>query len=278
MNKILVTTATVIALFISVQVSFAAQISVAPSHKTVLKGENFSVNISVDPEESEVFGAQYVLHFNNTLLNATDQKRGPFLSQDGANTNVHSNEINNTIGQTRYGKTRMYVDHGITTQGVLATVSFTAMEPGMCSLNLTKVKLTKPDTQPIPDVLVNNGTCEIEAVEQTSTQTPTSGGDDDGNGGASETSTPTPSPGATPTKTSVTSPDSTITPASTPTQISTVAPSPSLSPVVTSSPTPTATMLPSEENNRLPGFEAAFAVIGLLAISYLILKREGMKK
>ncbi|RLJ06792.1 MAG: hypothetical protein DRP16_04630 [Candidatus Aenigmatarchaeota archaeon] len=136
-------------------------VSIEPSYQKVLQGQNFSVNITVDPAGAEVMGAQYTLYFNNTLLNATKQDKCPFLSQDGASTNIFANKINNTLGMTEYGEARIGVDYGVTSPGVLATITFRAMEPGICSLNLPNVKLSDPSAQPIPGVMVNNGSVEI---------------------------------------------------------------------------------------------------------------------
>ena len=271
MNKVLVTTTAVIAMFIFVQPGFAAQISVVPSNQTVSKGENFTVNISVDPEGSEVFGASYHLHFNNMVLNATDQTNGPFLSQDGADTNVAPNEISNTIGVIKYGEVRTGVTYGVTNHSILATITFKATESGTSSLKLSEVKLSGPFAQPIPYVL--NGTCDVEIIEQTST----SGGEDDGNGGASVTPTKTPTPTLTPTPTPAQTPGLTPTPTPTITPVPSLSPSPS--PTGVASPKVSPTPTPSSEGKReLPGFEAAFAIIGLLAVAYLISKRMEEKK
>jgi hypothetical protein len=141
--------------------SAAPIISVDPPYLNVLQGENFTVNITVDPAGVAVMGGQYELHFNNTLLNATKQIQGTFLSQDGASTNVFVNKINNTIGQIEYGETRVGVDYGVTNPGILATITFRALAAGTSSLNLSKVKLSDPVAQPITGVLVTNGTVEI---------------------------------------------------------------------------------------------------------------------
>ena len=138
----------------------ALVISVEPSYITVSPGDEFTVNITVDPAGTEVMGAQYWLLFDNILLQGLSQKNGTFLRQDGANTNVYSNETNNTIGRVRYGETRMGVNYGVTSPGTLATITFKAMEQGVSSLNLSKVKLTGPDAQIISNVTVNNGTVE----------------------------------------------------------------------------------------------------------------------
>jgi len=69
-----------------------------------------------------------------------------------------------------------------------------------------------------------------------------------------------------------------VTPALTQTSKQTPNPpqSPSLSPTIITSPAPSASkpLPPSEENKRLPGFEATFAVIGLLAITSFVSKRR----
>jgi len=150
------TTVAIAVLCLLAQPALAAPVvSVEPSYISVLQGENFTVNITVDPGGTdEVMAAQYNLYFNNSLLNATKQEKGPFLSQDGASTSIFTNVINNTLGMTKYGESRTGVDYGVTTPGVLTTISFRAVEPGICSLNLSNVKLSDPLAQPILGVLV----------------------------------------------------------------------------------------------------------------------------
>ena len=124
--------------------SHAAQVSVEPSYMDVSKGENFTVDIYVDPDGSEVYAAQYHLYFNNTMLNATLQTKGPFL---GESTYVLKNEINNTIGKIRYGEVRTEVSYGVFTPGILATITFQtiAEEDGISELRLENVKLSDPN-------------------------------------------------------------------------------------------------------------------------------------
>ena len=274
MIKILVTTAAVI--IVSVQTGFAAQISVMPSLQTVSKGDNFTVNITIDPEGSEVFGAQYELQFDNSLLSVTSQAKGPFF---GGDASVLKNELNNTMGWVKYGETRTK-QPAVSNQGILATITFTAIESGTCSLNLSEVKLSDPNAQPISDVSVNNGTCEIEAIqEQTPASTPTpapthisnSGSGGSGNGGASVTPTPTPTPTSSPARTQTPglTPEPTATPAKTPVTI--LSPDSAITSVVTSSPTPVSTPAASEEERKLPGFEAMATLITLLML-YTVFK------
>jgi hypothetical protein len=144
----------------------AAQMSVVPAYLEVSTGENFTVNITVNNTGSETWGAQYLLHFNNTLLNATGQTKGPFLSQDGATTNVYSNEINNTVGIIKYSESRQSPSTtGVTEPGVLATITFQAIaeEDGVSELRLDKAKLTEINPLVVIYPNTSNGTVSVRA-------------------------------------------------------------------------------------------------------------------
>jgi hypothetical protein len=143
----------------------APVISVEPSHQNVLQGDFFTVNITVDPAGDAVMGAQYDLYFNNMLLNATDQVSGTFLSHDGASTMIITNEINNTLGLVGYGEMRMGVENGVLDPGVLATITFKALEPGTANLTLTNIIISDPLGARIPGVLVNDGTVKINGTQ-----------------------------------------------------------------------------------------------------------------
>ena len=115
----------------------AAQISVEPVYQEVFQGGNVTINITVYPEENEVYGASYTLRFNNMLLYATSQAKGPFLTQDGASSNIYKDEIDNTIGEIIYAETRS-ATAGVTDPGVLTTITFQAIgEGGVGSLNMS---------------------------------------------------------------------------------------------------------------------------------------------
>lgn len=101
--------------------------------------------------------------------------------------------------------------------------------------------------------------------------TPTPGNGNGGNGGnGGGTTTPTPTPTATATVTPG------ETPTTSPTSGATATPtwSPTASPGTTE--TPTATESPTKEP-LIPGFEAVFAIAGLLAVAYLVMRRRKRK-
>ena len=259
--------------FSLIQMSLAALkpvVSVTPPHLEVSPEETFTVNITIDPKGNEIFGVDYILRFDNTLLNATSLTQGAFFS--GFNTMPMGEGINNTLGRIDYGEAIMG-SVGVTNPGTLTTITFQAIaELGISELGFEDVMLSDPNGYEFSNVIVNNGTCDIEAAEQTPTPTPapTSGGGDGGDGGASVTPTQTLTPSSTPTP----SPSSTPaqTPGLTPMQTLTTTPAPAITTSPSSTPAASTPLSEGKENKRLPGFEAGFAILTLLAISYLILK------
>ena len=137
---------------------------------------------------------------------------------------------------------------------------------------------------------------KIVYIGVTSTSTPTSSSTGTSTSTSTSTSTPTPSPSPTPSLTPSPSPSPTPSPTptatSTPTPMSTPATTPVLTtpstpstsalapgsmsaPAPTSTPTPTPTPTPSPSKRwMIPGFDAIFAIAGLLAVAYLVLRER----
>jgi hypothetical protein len=128
--------------------ALAAQISVKPSFQTVSNGENFTVDIYVDPEGNATAGVDYILHFNNTLLSATSLVSGTFFS--GFTTNTYGEGINNSTGTIDYGEATQ--GGGVTTNGTLTTITFQAITgDGTSELRFDEIwtELSDPDGYPI---------------------------------------------------------------------------------------------------------------------------------
>ena len=148
--------------------ALAAQMSVEPVYQEAFQGDDITVNITVDPEGSEVYGASYILYFNNTVLNAKSLVKGPFLTQDGNSSNIQypPTEINNTAGEIEYVEYKMGAVPGVTGCGVLTTITFQVIgEEGTSQLNLGDsdgllLCTGPPIVEPIPTT-VNNGSAEV---------------------------------------------------------------------------------------------------------------------
>ena len=142
----------------------AAQISVEPSSQTVFKGESFTVDIYVDPEGNATAGVDYILSFNNTLLNATSLTTGTFF--DGFTTDdTYGAGINNTLGTVDYGELIWPITGtGPTDPGTVTTITFETIadEDGVSELTFKTVTLCDPDGIKFPTD-VSNGNVSVKA-------------------------------------------------------------------------------------------------------------------
>ena len=164
---------TLLLLIVFCQNGVAAESSVSISPQTITAtsvGETFSIDIIVDSVGSEIYGAQYTLYFDNTMLNATSQTQGTFISQDGESANVYANTLDNTLEAVKYGEGRMGTDAGVTGSGVLASVTFETIKSGTSALTLSYVMLVDPTGKDVATT-VNSGTCTAGDVMPEATYT-----------------------------------------------------------------------------------------------------------
>jgi hypothetical protein len=247
-------------------------ISVSPASIDVSPRDTFTIEIKVEPKGSEIYGVEYNLSFDNSLLKAQTQTQGTFLRQDGMNTTeIIANEINNTFSKLEYCEFRD-VEDGVTNPGVLTSISFEVIgTAGTSALNLNAI-LTNSDFEMITGTEIKSGNCIIgkvtgEQLTPTPTVTP------------SPAVSPVLTPTATPTPTSQ-APETT-----TPTSQASVKPTPTSQAPVTTTTTPTSqasetttstsqapeTTPKPEEKSDIPGFEAqlAIAAIALIALWFV---------
>ena len=137
-----------------------SSVGVSPQTVTASMGDTFTIDIIVDSAGSAVYGAQYELYFDNTVLNATSQTQGTFLSQDGESTAVSANVINTTLGKIVYCEARMGAPAGVTGKGVPASITFEAIKSGTSALTLSYVMLVESPTSELATT-VNSGTCTV---------------------------------------------------------------------------------------------------------------------
>jgi hypothetical protein len=156
-RTILIYLASLVLLIGSLSFSVSAQtISVDPGSIERDPGDSFTIDIKVDPEGTEISGAQYVLFFDSKILNATSQTQGTFLSG-----NTLPGKIDNLNGTVKYGEYKIG-GSGVTNPGVLASVTFDVIgTSGTSYLKFTDVILSDPDGQKIQGVTINHGSFSI---------------------------------------------------------------------------------------------------------------------
>lgn len=134
------------------------KVGVTPATVDVQLGQEITVNITVTGMTAPgMYSYELVLHYNNTLLNATDSEIPPdqFLkpSLDPANIYVVlPGAINQTQGIVSFAVTLMMDEPGKTGSGTLGTVTFKGLAMGTANLVLPADELTlvDPDTNEIP--------------------------------------------------------------------------------------------------------------------------------
>jgi len=138
------------------------KISVYPSSIKASPGENFTIEIRIDPNGVEIYAVQYYLYFNPNMLKAISQSQGNFLSQDGANTYPVRNKIDNTIGKIEYGEFRTGVENGVKEAGVISSILFKVIGTGRSELKLSNVILSDTNGTPI-EATIGSGTVVVDA-------------------------------------------------------------------------------------------------------------------
>ncbi|RKY55989.1 MAG: hypothetical protein DRP93_02295 [Candidatus Neomarinimicrobiota bacterium] len=150
-----------------------ATMKVVPSSIDRIVGDEFSIAIVIEPDDAEVYSAQYALGFDPEILEALSQKEGDFLNEAGAaNTIEVKNEIDNEAGKLGYGVTRMGVTTGVTVAGTLSQITFRVIGGDRGShLDLTDVVVGDTMAKAIP-VLVEDGVCLVDGKPPYVTPTP----------------------------------------------------------------------------------------------------------
>ncbi len=189
MNNILLDVALAVTLFASanlpgsVLAAGTAVVSVSAPTQAVSSGTQFTVNITVQPNNA-IAGAQFNLSFNPALVSVISVNEGNLLNQNGASTYFMPGTINNTAGTvtgvagaiTAPGKT-------VSTTGTFAVITMTAGTPkGTSILTLSNVIVGDINGQSV-NVNVVNGQVVINGETTTTPPAPTGGGGGSGGGG-----------------------------------------------------------------------------------------------
>ena len=135
----------------------ATTIFVNPPTSTVAYGKNFVINIEIS-DVSDLYGWEFKLRWNSTLLDALTVTEGNFLKQGGST--FFWPKINNTEGYILVDCTLLGNVPGINGSGTLATVKFYVEGAGESILDLYDTILINSQELSIIH-LANDGTVTI---------------------------------------------------------------------------------------------------------------------
>jgi hypothetical protein len=209
---------------------------VFPASTVVEPGDEFVVDVEIR-SVSDLYGADIDLSFDPATLEALGVAVGSFLPPPVFEA---GKTLDNVAGQVRYVVALMAPAPAVSGSGVLARITFRALQPGTSELGL-EVMLANDQAEPIP-VVVTGGSVVVSGatLSPTATRSPTATG----------TRTATMVPSSTPTATATASPAVTVTRTRTPTG----QPAPTATATTTRTPAgpPTATGQPPAHRLLLP--------------------------
>lgn len=148
--------------------STSARVWVSPTLSQMQVGETRTVEIRVDDVE-QLFGAEFELRFDPnrvTVIDANPSRSGvqiadgPFLVPEGGSNWWTYNQTDNLGGVIAYTVARISPQgpgEPVSGSGVLATVTFSAIQPGDAPLLLQGVDLQQMDAISIPHLDKNGG-------------------------------------------------------------------------------------------------------------------------
>ncbi len=134
-------------------------IYVDPLHTDVTPQDQFDINIRVDPAGREIYGVEYYLTYNTSIVRAESQVKGPFLGTS-SDTIVVVNDIDRTNGKVSYAETRRE-SGGVTDKDISSVIQFTAIGPAdnCTGLNLSGVIIVKADKTTVIYIIENGTVC-----------------------------------------------------------------------------------------------------------------------
>jgi len=135
-------------------------IYVDPASLNITPQDQFDINITVDPAGLEIYGVEYYLTYNTSVLRAESQVKGPFLGTTGE-TIVVVNEIDRGAGIVSYAETRKDSADGVNVTGISSVIQFTAIgNAGECTdLDLYGVIIVNTSGGQVSAIVVDGEVC-----------------------------------------------------------------------------------------------------------------------
>ncbi|MCX9012740.1 MAG: cohesin domain-containing protein [Candidatus Methanoperedens sp.] len=132
------------------------EISVNPASVVAGKGNEFNINISMNPAGNPISAVQFNLLFNSSIINIKDVTEGDFFKQGGAKTAFSSGILDKKRGAlTNVWGLIITPGANATAKGTLATITIYASDAGTSQLDLTDVIISNPGNNSIQIKIIN---------------------------------------------------------------------------------------------------------------------------
>ena len=146
-------------------------LTLSPSTSTVDVGDTFTVSLVISGAVG-VYGWQVDVSFGNTQINVLSTSKGTFLTTGAIHppTFFVGGTLNNGVGLVdNMAETRTGVDVGATGAGLLATLTFQAVGPGVASLTIGNVVLSNASAQALTVGSLSGTTVTVNSIPEPGT-------------------------------------------------------------------------------------------------------------
>ena len=132
----------------SLPVPRLAFVKLAASPSEVNTGGKFTVSVSIE-NAVDAGGANFALSFNPKILKLVAVQDGGFLSQGGKTSSL-SPKLDNDSGTATVSVARPAGPPGVSGSGVLASLQFEAVGPGIASITFSQASVADASQTPLP--------------------------------------------------------------------------------------------------------------------------------
>jgi hypothetical protein len=136
-------------------------LSIQPVATTVTVGNTTSLDIAINGAV-DLYSYQFDVSFDPTILSAIDIIEGPFLATGGATFFIPG--IDNGLGTIEFtADSLLGLVPGVISNGVLATLRFTALAPGSSAITLSNVLMFDSAFDEIANTVLQGGRVTVTA-------------------------------------------------------------------------------------------------------------------
>lgn len=134
------------------------EVYINPYKSVVEVGETFKINVSISDEYSDLYGFEFKLYYNTTILDAHDVALGSFLNPPILTT---QKEINDTSGMVWFLASSFAGADPANGNGTLAIITFEAVGEGDSIVDINNVELATIYACPHPPFDVVDGEVRV---------------------------------------------------------------------------------------------------------------------
>jgi hypothetical protein len=129
----------------------AANVNISPSNVNINQGQDFDLNVSIDPLGIPIAGAQMDIFYNSSLVKINTISEGNLFTQNGVTSYFNSGIVNNSTGNAVNIYSFILGNNSISTSGRFIVINMTATGiAGTSKIGLSNVIISDPNGKQVP--------------------------------------------------------------------------------------------------------------------------------